>query len=210
MSLPISAPISAPISGSIPVSISGPVLVTYATRYGSTQEVAERIAATLREHGLKVEVAPVSEVRAVGGYGAVVVGAPLYVGHWPKEMHNFLSRHHEGLAQRPVMVFCLGPIKPYSEATAKEWEDDRLQLSNELDAYAWLRPVARELFGGVYDPDKLRFPDTLMAKLPVSPLYKLEATDARDWEAITAWAEQIAAQWIPAQVTTVQSVGQPA
>lgn len=184
--------------------ISGPVLVTYATRYGSTQEVAERIAATLRGHGLKVEVVPVNEVRAVGGYDAVVMGAPLYVGHWPKEMHNFLSRHHEGLAQRPVMIFTLGPIKPYSAETAKEWGDDHLQLDKELANYLWLRPVAKELFGGVYDPSKLRFPDTLLATLPVSPLYRLEATDARDWEAITAWAEEIATKWMPVESTPGQ------
>lgn len=48
------------------------VLVTYTTRYGSTQEVAEAIAATLREHGLKVEVQPASEIRTLEEYGAVV------------------------------------------------------------------------------------------------------------------------------------------
>ncbi len=69
------------------------VLVTYTTRYGSTQEVAEAIASTLREHGLKVEVQPAPEVRTLEGYGAVVLGAALYAGQWHRDARSFLKRH---------------------------------------------------------------------------------------------------------------------
>lgn len=172
--------------------MSLPILITYATRYGSTREVAESIATTLREHGLEVDLAPMSKVQAVEGYGAVVLGAPLYIGHWPREAHSFLTRCHEGLTQRPVMLFTLGPTKPFGAETVKEWADVRLQLEKELNAYLWLKPLVCELFGGVYDPDKLRFPDTLLTLLPVSPLYRMPATDARDWQAIGAWAEMVA------------------
>ncbi len=51
------------------------VLVAYATKYGSTQEVAEAIAATLREKGCEVEVRPAGEVRELEGYSTVVLGA---------------------------------------------------------------------------------------------------------------------------------------
>ena len=40
------------------------VLVAYATRYGSTQEVAEAVAATLRTRGLEVHLRPAREVRS--------------------------------------------------------------------------------------------------------------------------------------------------
>jgi menaquinone-dependent protoporphyrinogen oxidase len=59
--------------------MSALVLVGYATRYGSTQQVAEAIAATLRECGLAVDNQPMREVRTLKGYGAVVLGAPLFV-----------------------------------------------------------------------------------------------------------------------------------
>ena len=59
--------------------MSAPVLVAYATRYGSTQEAAEAVAATLRERGLEAEVRPAREVRSLDGYNAVVLGAPLYM-----------------------------------------------------------------------------------------------------------------------------------
>jgi len=85
------------------------VLVTYTTRYGSTQEVAEAIASTLREHGLKVEVQPAPEVRTLEGYGAVVLGAALYAGQWHRDARSFLKRHlratNRDLRTRPTQ-FC--------------------------------------------------------------------------------------------------------
>jgi menaquinone-dependent protoporphyrinogen IX oxidase len=39
---------------------AAPVLVAYATRYGSMQEVAEAVAATLSEGGLEVDFQPIA------------------------------------------------------------------------------------------------------------------------------------------------------
>jgi menaquinone-dependent protoporphyrinogen IX oxidase len=50
--------------------MSSLVLVGYATRYGSTQEVAEAVATTLRECGLEVDIQPLSKVRTLAGYSA--------------------------------------------------------------------------------------------------------------------------------------------
>jgi menaquinone-dependent protoporphyrinogen oxidase len=82
--------------------MSTSVLVAYATRYGSTQEVAEAVAATLRERGLAVDIGPMREVRTLDQYHAVVLGAPLYMFHWHKDALHFLARHREALTQRPV------------------------------------------------------------------------------------------------------------
>src|SRR6266496_2234102 len=76
------------------------ILVAYATKHGSTQEVAEAIAATLREHALEVEVQPASEVRALDRYGAVLLGAPLYSGRWHGDANRFLKRHRTALGER--------------------------------------------------------------------------------------------------------------
>jgi menaquinone-dependent protoporphyrinogen oxidase len=165
------------------------VLVTYATRYGSTQEVANAVAETLRDCGLAVDLQPMRAVRSLEGYSAVVLGAPLYIGHWHKDAQRFLARHREALLQRPVAVFTLGPTQP----DEKEWAGVRAQLDQELAKYSWLRPVAIELFGGKYDPAKLRFPDSLVAWLPASPLHQMPASDVRDWPAIRAWAARLPA-----------------
>ncbi len=167
--------------------MSDSVLVTYATRYGSTQEVAEKVAATLRASGLAVDVQPAKQVRSLAGYRAVVLGAPLYIGSWLKDVQRFLTQHHAALEKLPVAIFTLGPVR-----VGEKPEEVRVQMERELARYPWLKPVAVEMFGGKYDPAAMRFPDTLLAIIPGSPLYKSLATDLRDWEAIRAWANSIA------------------
>lgn len=159
------------------------ILVAYATKHGSTQEVAEVIAATMRKHALEVEVRPASEVRTLDRYSAVVLGAPLYTGCWHKDASRFLKRHHTALSERPVAIFALGPRSNAEE----ERRGSREQLDRALVKASWLAPVAIEVFGGVIDPTKLRF-----------PFNRMPASDARDWEAIRTWANNLATQFQPA------------
>lgn len=172
--------------------MSGSILVAYATTYGSTQEVAKAVAETLRTGGLKVDVQPARSVRALEGYRAVVLGAPLYIWRWHKDARGFLRQHQQALTGRPVAVFALGPTG--SRTDEKEWQGARTVLEQELSRHPWLKPVAVELFGGKYDPAKLRFAHRLMAVLPGTPLHNMPAADFRDWTAIRAWASGLAAE----------------
>jgi menaquinone-dependent protoporphyrinogen oxidase len=168
--------------------MSTSVLVGYATRYGSTQEVAEAVAAALREGGLEVDLQAVRQVRSLEGYGAVVLGAPLFMFRLHKDARRFLSRHRKALTERPVAIFALGPVHdPHDEA---EWQDSRAQLDKELVKHPWLTPAAIEVFGGKYDPEKLRFPISLFAG-------EEPASDLRDWAEIRAWARDVAAKLAP-------------
>lgn len=174
--------------------MSNSILLAYATRYGSTQEVAEAIAATFREHGLDVEIQPMKKVRAVKEYRAVVLGAPLYIGSLHKDAQNFLKQYSEALISQPVAFFVLGP----THALEKELEESRIQLDKELAKFPNLKPVAKEVFFGKYDPAKLRFPDSLIASLPASPIHNEPASDMRDWAAIRAWTTNLVNQLQPA------------
>jgi len=168
------------------------LLVAYASKYGSTREVAEAIAASLRdcgqEHGLEVDLQLARKVRTLEGYSAVVLGAPLYFGMWHKDALHFLSQHRETLLNRPAAIFALGP----SHADEVEWQASRAMLEKELAKVPWLKPTAVEIFGGKFDPARLRFPDNLIASLPASPLHGMPASDARDWASIRAWAGSLA------------------
>ena len=159
------------------------VLVAYATKHGSTQEVADAVAVTLREHGIEAELRPAREVCALDSYSAVVLGAPLYIGRWHRDARRFLERHSMALSGRPVAIFALGPLS----AGEDEWRGSRAQLDHALAKAPWLAPVAVEMFGGVIDPAKLRFPFNRMPK-----------GDARDWTAIRTWAAKLAATLQPA------------
>ncbi|MEJ2597014.1 MAG: flavodoxin domain-containing protein [Anaerolineales bacterium] len=144
------------------------VLLAYASTPGSTQEVAE----------------------ALESYRAVVLGAPLYMFHLHKDALRFLSRHQKALSSGlPVAIFAGGPIETGDE---KEFQEVRNQLDQELAKFPWLEPVAVEVIGGRFDPGRLRFPWNLIPALKQMP-----PSDLRDWEAIRAWADSLAAQLHP-------------
>jgi menaquinone-dependent protoporphyrinogen oxidase len=166
--------------------MSNSILVAFSTIHGSTQEVAEKIAATLREQGLAVDLLPAKQVRSLDSYRAVVLGAPLYMFHWHRDALNFLSRHRAALAQKPAAIFALGPINNVE----KEFQDARAMLDKELNKFNWLAPVAIEIMGGKMEPAKFRFPYNLIPAMRNMP-----ASDIRDWAAIQVWAGSLPAKF---------------
>jgi menaquinone-dependent protoporphyrinogen oxidase len=168
--------------------VQGPILVAYATRYGSTKEIAEAIAAELRSAGLEVEIRSLREVKSLGGYRAIVMGAALYMYKWHKDAVRFLERHQNELIGKRVAVFAPGPINDVE----KEWSEARGQLDKELERFPWFRPMDVKLFGGRFDPETLKFPWNL-----VPGLNRLPANDIRDWPAIRAWGRELADRFRP-------------
>lgn len=158
--------------------MSASILVAYATRYGSTQETAEAIAAALRESGFGVDLQPLKQVRSIEGYRAIVIGAPLQLFRWHGDARRFLSRFRQSLTQVPVAVFALGPI----HHAEKEMQDARGQLDKELAKHSWLAPVDIQVFVGRLDPAKLRFPFSLTMK-QVPAVDEMDLTEARAWAA---------------------------
>ena len=67
------------------------VLVTVATKYGSTSEIARAIGDALRERHIEVTVAPIDQVTTVEDYDAVVAGSAVYAGHWMKAAKEFVE-----------------------------------------------------------------------------------------------------------------------
>ena len=157
--------------------MSDTVLIAYATKHGSTREVAEAVADTLQEHGLGVETLPAARVVDVSPYAGVVVGGALYLGRWHPDAVDFLQEHRHTLATLPLAVFGMGP-RTMEEHDA---EESRTQLVKALAKVPEIDPCAVAIFGGVINPHTLHF-----------PLSRLPASDARDWSAIRAWATDFA------------------
>jgi menaquinone-dependent protoporphyrinogen oxidase len=169
------------------------ILAVYASTHGSTQEVAEVMAASLRQGGLTVDIQPARNVRTLAGYSGVVLGAPLYMFHLHKDALHFLARHRQAFtAGLPIAIFAGGP---FGSGDEKEWQEVRKQLDQELIKFPWLKPVAVEIIGGRFDPARLRFPWNLIPALKQMP-----PSDLRDWAAIQAWASSLAAKFQPALV----------
>jgi len=156
---------------------TGRILVAYATKHGSTIEVAEAIATALRDREHEVDLAPAADVRALDGYRAVVLGGALYMGRLHQDAAGFLKRHRHALHEIPLAVFAMGP----KTMAAADVAASRKQLDHALAAVPELKPAAVAIFGGVVDPSKLRF-----------PFKRIPASDARDWDAIGAWGHDVA------------------
>ena len=85
------------------------VLVAYATKYGATAEIAEKIGQALRGAGLSADVLPADRVSDLTPYQAVVLGSAVYIGQWRKEAVKFLKANETVLAEKPVWLFSSGP-----------------------------------------------------------------------------------------------------
>jgi menaquinone-dependent protoporphyrinogen oxidase len=165
----------------------GKVLVSYATKYGSTKEVAEKIADNMRAQADDVDVMSVDDVKSIDGYDKVVFGAALYAGNISGPAKKFLNRNRAVLAGKPVSMFLLGPIS----RDEKEMTGAEDQMAKVLAKYDWFKPVSSQIFVGKFDLSMLKWPFSLVAKMKGTPLYGETLRDERDWDAISAWAASI-------------------
>ena len=145
------------------------VLVAYATKRGSTREVAADVARVIRQSGIEVEISPAREVKSLDRYQAVVLGGALYMGRWHKDARKLLKRYRSELASLPLAVFALGPRSNEAEALEKAGAE----LKRALDDVPEVHPFSTAIFGGVFSLGK---------KHPI---------DARDWKAIESWANEV-------------------
>lgn len=158
------------------------VLVAYASKHGSTGRIAQGIADRLRELGHKAEEHSVDDITELGDAGAVVLGSAIYAGSWMKEATRFAEQHATDLAELPVWLFSSGPLGSAIE--------DEEQQPRQLEALsALLEPKGHRVFFGALDRDALGFAERMMVKAVKAP-----EGDFRDWDAIWAWADEIASE----------------
>jgi menaquinone-dependent protoporphyrinogen oxidase len=160
------------------------VLVAYATKYGSTAEIAEKIGEVLREAGLNTNVLPTSRVDDVSPYHAVVLGSAVYIGGWQKNATKFLNVNENALAGKEIWLFSSGPTGEGDPVELAEGWRFPKSLQSLADR---IQPRDITLFHGALAEDDLNFIQKWMLKNVGAPL-----GDFRDWDAITAWATQIA------------------
>ncbi|MGE5273131.1 MAG: flavodoxin domain-containing protein [Verrucomicrobiota bacterium] len=160
--------------------MKGTILVAYASRYGSTREVAESIASALRERTLRVVLRPAVEVHHLDEYVGVVLGGGLYMGRWHRDARGFVRHFADDLGGLPVAVFALGPTDEVPEHRA----GSEKQFRKAVDKLPF-EPIASAVFGGAIDPRKLHF-----------PLNRMPSVDIRDWDAIAAWADEVAERFL--------------
>lgn len=155
------------------------VLVSVASKHGSTFEIGEAVATELRGSGVEVDVEHPNDVGSIDHYDAFVLGSGVYAGHWladGRELAQRVAHHRTG---RPVWLFSSGPLGvpsvPDHDAV------DVVHLADVTEARA------HRLFAGKLDRQVLGFAERAIMHAVHAP-----EGDFRDWEAIRAWARDIA------------------
>jgi menaquinone-dependent protoporphyrinogen oxidase len=159
------------------------VLVSTASKHGSTGEIGNRIAAALRAElpgDAVVDVFPAARVGDVTSYDAFILGSAVYMGRWLEGARE-LAERIAALPPRPVWLFSSGPI-----GDPPKPDEEPADAGNIVES-----THAREhcLFAGRLDRHRLGFGE----KAVVAAL-RVADGDFRDWNAIDTWGRQIAAE----------------
>ena len=155
------------------------VLVSAASKYGATGEIAEAVGEALAGKGLEVTVIPPQEVGAIEEFDAVVLGSAVYMGQWMKPARELAERQSAALGARPVWLFSSGPVgEPAKPA------DNPVDVSKILEA---TNARDHRIFTGRLVKKHLSFRERAMASA-----IRAQEGDFRNWADIRAWATSIA------------------
>lgn len=157
------------------------ILVAYATRKGSTAEIARAIGNELQSAGHHTDVAAMKSIISLEGYDAVIIGAPVYMGK-VIDVKKFVDKHRDALSTLRMAAFAVGVAPTSDDPKAVEDCIDTLHASLEP-----LQPVASTMFAGKLNAGKLSFFEKRIWRMVKGP-----EGDFRDWDVITAWAREVA------------------
>lgn len=165
-------------------NMSKRILVTYASKRGSTGEVASTIGKTIAQTGARVDVLPIKKITDLSVYQAVFIGSAIRVAKWLPEASNFVSEQRTVLERIPTAYFTVCATL-FEDTPAK-----RTQASGFLEPVrAVLPPAAEGYFAGKVDPKTLSFIENTMLKSRGVP-----QGDFRDWNKIAEWAQSTYSQ----------------
>ena len=157
------------------------VLVSTASKHGSTADIGRSIVDVLTGEGIEARILAPEEVTSLDSYDAIILGSAVYAGRWMKPMRELVDRFEVELAGRPVWLFSSGPI-----GDPPQPEEDPVDVASIME-----KTAARDhlLFAGKIDRKKLNFGERAI----VSAL-KAPEGDFRDWDEIRDRALAIAGE----------------
>ena len=156
------------------------VMVTAASKHGSTSDIAQAIGAALTFHEIDADVWSIEAVESLDGYDAVVLGSAVYMGHWLDPAKRFIDHHAAELKQRPVWLFSSGPL---GEPAKPEGPP-----SDAAEMIAATGAREHVVFAGSLDKHRLG-----LGERAIVAAVKAPEGDYRPWDEIDAWAGRIAA-----------------
>lgn len=165
------------------------VLVAYASKYGTTGEVAEAIARTMCQQGAAADTMRIAEVRDLSVYDAVVIGGAIHYDKWMSEARHFVTANEDMLSTLPVAYFFTCGI--LAEGSEKV-ENKALRYAGKLEVLSdQVKPVSIGRFAGVLDYGRMNLFTRIVWKIVFTVVFRAREGDYRNWDAISAWAESV-------------------
>ena len=183
-------------------------LIVYGSRYGATKGTAEEITTVLRKEGIEVRVvnARKEQVDDVSAYDLVVVGSGIKMDMWTSEAESFMGKFQKELATKKVALFVSAGSYTIDKLLGMQVTKIKEKYLDDKAAKYQLQPIALGIFGGLWD--RKTFPRWWKPASLVFKVFDIDARikaasykevqpgiwDSRDWDAIRAWAKQLALQ----------------
>src|SRR4051794_23062884 len=168
------------------MTAAGPrVLVTVASRHGSTREIGTAVARCLQESpagrtcGLSAVAVPIEQDPDPARFDAVVLGSAVYVGRWLEPARHYAAERVEALRARPVWLLSSGPIG--APPFPPDEPHDAGPVARSISARG------HRVFPGRLDKALLGIGERAMVTAMRAPV-----GDFRDWDAVRAWSAEIA------------------
>ena len=155
------------------------ILVSAASRHNGTADVAHAIAMALERADIEVDERRPEDVGHLNAYDGVVLGSAIYAGRWLKPAKDLVERTSSRMRGLPVWLFSTGPI-----GVPLKPEGLPVDVAPMLE-----QSGAREhrIFGGRLDKRELGFGEKALVRMVGAA-----DGDYRPWDAIDAWANEIA------------------
>jgi menaquinone-dependent protoporphyrinogen oxidase len=154
------------------------VLVTAASKHGSTAEIARAIGELLTSAGVEADVRPPDEVTTLLPYDGVVLGSGVYAGRWLDTAKELVDREARAFGSIPVWLFSSGPL------------GDPLKPAEEPSDVAPIRERTGALDHRVFPGRLMRRKLGLAEKAIVAVVHAPDG-DFRDWDSIIDWTAGI-------------------
>lgn len=164
-------------------TMSGKLLVGYATRTGSTVGVAEEIARALSGRGYEVDVRPLRENPSLEGYDGAVLGSAVNGGQWLPEAVSFVQANKVALSRMPFAAYCVHIMNAGDDAKAAGKRKGYLDSVRAVTA-----PGAEGFFPGKGPSAE---DSSLIMRWAFKAFGGAGEGDCRDFEAIRSWAEDV-------------------
>jgi menaquinone-dependent protoporphyrinogen oxidase len=155
------------------------ILITVASRHGSTREIAEVLAQELRAADHCVDVQKIEEGPSIALYDAVIIGSAIYMGKWLASAEQFVQDNRVRLGEVPIWLFSSGPLGYENpQPTGDPKQIDTLMAVTMAHEH--------RVFVGKLDKHSLGVGERLIVHAVSAP-----EGDFRDWAAIRSWAREI-------------------